>query len=258
MGSIVYNNGTYYKSIVLHSYEDVSDDSFWQNLGNYESAIGIEPLLKRYSINNQYDNIFDINFGNTRNQLINYEVTPLNTLFDISFDDFTITDNLDLSKDNISWSLSPYWKIIPDFYNCELENGRFGEQTTGYVLFNMIGRFGENSSGGVIELDSNDLPLENNSKQAVLVRYNTSHIEYSNYNIIDDLKKEIANLKNHDGITFSGGDPMFQVRPILELAKYAKELGLNTWCYTGFTFEQLLTMTKRNKSLLELLNNIDC
>lgn len=74
---------------------------------------------------------------------------------------------------------------------------------------------------------------------------------------IDDLKKEIANLKNHDGITFSGGDPMFQVRPILELAKYAKELGLNTWCYTGFTFEQLLTMTKRNKSLLELLNNID-
>ena len=48
----------------------------------------------------------------------------------------------------------------------------------------MIGRFGEDSSGGIIELDSNDLPLENNSKQAVLVRYGTSHIEYSNYNII--------------------------------------------------------------------------
>lgn len=183
-GSIVYDDGTYYKSKGLHSNEDVSDDSFWQNLGNYESAVRIEPLLKPYSLDDQYENIFDIDFGNTRNQLINYEITPSNTLFGIIFNDFTITDSLDLSKDNISWALSPYWSIIPDFYNCELENGEFGEQSTGYVLFNMIGRFGKDSSGGIIELNSNDLPLENNSKQAVLVRYDTYHIEYSNYNII--------------------------------------------------------------------------
>ena len=74
---------------------------------------------------------------------------------------------------------------------------------------------------------------------------------------IDDLKKEIDLLSNHDGVTFSGGDPLFQVEPVLELAKYIKNKGLNIWCYTGFTFEQLLIMTKSNKKLLELLNNID-
>lgn len=184
VGSIVYNNNSYYKALSLHSGEDVMDDSFWQNLGNYETAVIEEPLLKPYSLNNQYENIFDINFGDNRNKLINYEITPLNTLFDLSFDDFTITDNLDLSKDNISWVLSPYWSIIPDFYSCELESGEFGEQYTGYVLYNMIGRFGKDASGFTIELDSNDLPLQNNSKQAVLVRYGTSHIQYSNYNII--------------------------------------------------------------------------
>ena len=74
---------------------------------------------------------------------------------------------------------------------------------------------------------------------------------------IEELKQEISNLKNQDGITFSGGDPMFQVDSVLELAKHCKKNNLNVWCYTGFTFEQLLIMTKSNKKLLELLNNID-
>ena len=66
----------------------------------------------------------------------------------------------------------------------------------------MIGRFGEDSSGGIIELDSNDLPLENNSKQDVLVRYGTSHIEYSNYNIIGyySLDSEFRPLFNSENI----------------------------------------------------------
>ena len=42
-------------------------------------------------------------------------------------------------------------------------------------------------------------------------------------------------LENHDGITLSGGDPFFQPEACYEIAKYAKKLGLNIWCYTGFT-----------------------
>ena len=74
---------------------------------------------------------------------------------------------------------------------------------------------------------------------------------------VEDLKKEIATLKNQDGITLSGGDPMFQPEPVCEIAKFCKEKGLNVWCYTGFTFEQLLEMAKTNHFIKELLENID-
>ena len=74
---------------------------------------------------------------------------------------------------------------------------------------------------------------------------------------VDTLKKEIDSLEGQDGITFSGGDPLMQIDACLELAKHSKKRGLNVWCYTGFTFEQLLIMSKTNNALVELLNNID-
>ena len=48
---------------------------------------------------------------------------------------------------------------------------------------------------------------------------------------------------------------MFQVEPCLEIAKYCKELNLNVWCYTGYTFDQLLAL--KNPKIRELLNYID-
>ncbi|MGM9758579.1 MAG: anaerobic ribonucleoside-triphosphate reductase activating protein [Parabacteroides sp.] len=42
-------------------------------------------------------------------------------------------------------------------------------------------------------------------------------------------------------VTFSGGDPMFQPEGFTELARAIKEQSHKTiWCYTGYTFEQLL------------------
>jgi len=74
---------------------------------------------------------------------------------------------------------------------------------------------------------------------------------------VDELKEEISNLKLQDGITFSGGDPMFQSQVCAEIAKHCKKLNLNVWCYTGFTFEQLLSMAKYKPSIMEFLENID-
>lgn len=59
---------------------------------------------------------------------------------------------------------------------------------------------------------------------------------------IDDIKKEIYQLSElnfYDGITFSGGDPLYQIDALYELTKYAKELGFNIWVYTGFIFENI-------------------
>lgn len=74
---------------------------------------------------------------------------------------------------------------------------------------------------------------------------------------IDDIKKEIDSLEGQDGITLSGGDPLMQIDACLEISKYCQSKGLNVWCYTGFTFEQLLKMCKSNNNLVKLLNNID-
>ncbi len=42
-----------------------------------------------------------------------------------------------------------------------------------------------------------------------------------------------------DGLTLSGGEPFLQVEACLELAERARELGLNIWAYSGYTFEDL-------------------
>lgn len=57
-----------------------------------------------------------------------------------------------------------------------------------------------------------------------------------------------------DGITLSGGEPFAQPEACLELAKEAHALGLNVWCYSGYTFEALMNGEESWKRLLE---NVD-
>ena len=70
---------------------------------------------------------------------------------------------------------------------------------------------------------------------------------------IEDIKEELKNLKNQDGITLSGGDPVCQSEACTEIAKAAHKMGLNVWCYTGYTYEKMLA----NESHHKLLENVD-
>lgn len=74
---------------------------------------------------------------------------------------------------------------------------------------------------------------------------------------VDEVFKEIDNLKYQNGITLSGGDPFFQPEAAFMIAKYAHSKGLNVWSYTGFTYEQLLEIRKTNKFVDELLDELD-
>lgn len=74
---------------------------------------------------------------------------------------------------------------------------------------------------------------------------------------IESVKQEIKKYSYTDGVTFSGGDPMFQAEACAQLAKYAKSLGLSVWCYTGFTYEQVVTIAKHDKAYMDFLENID-
>lgn len=58
----------------------------------------------------------------------------------------------------------------------------------------------------------------------------------------DELISEILAVKLQSGVTFSGGEPMLQPQSCAYIARRLKEKGISIWCYTGFTFEQLVAM----------------
>ena len=74
---------------------------------------------------------------------------------------------------------------------------------------------------------------------------------------VDEVKQALAELKSQDGLTFSGGDPMCQPEACLEIALFAKELGMNIWCYTGYTYEQLISLSKTKPAILDFIKTID-
>ena len=71
--------------------------------------------------------------------------------------------------------------------------------------------------------------------------------------ILDEILKKVL-ADNFADVTFSGGDPMFQPEGFTELASAIKiKSRKNIWCYTGYTFENLL----RNPRQAKLLEYID-
>ncbi|WP_312091246.1 anaerobic ribonucleoside-triphosphate reductase activating protein [Aminipila sp.] len=60
------------------------------------------------------------------------------------------------------------------------------------------------------------------------------------------------------GVTFSGGEPFCQAEAFYHLAEEIKrQLGLNILVYSGYTFEELIKMSKENEYINKLLNICD-
>lgn len=69
---------------------------------------------------------------------------------------------------------------------------------------------------------------------------------------------EIEQTKLQRGITLSGGEPFLQAEALIDIAYRAKQIGLDVWSYTGFTWEQLNNHSAANYQFnLELLQYID-
>lgn len=74
---------------------------------------------------------------------------------------------------------------------------------------------------------------------------------------VDEIINKLKNNPLLQGITLSGGDPLYQIGGCLSLCKaIKKELPyLDIILYTGFTFEEILEMN--NKNMKELLSFLD-
>lgn len=71
--------------------------------------------------------------------------------------------------------------------------------------------------------------------------------DYSIEQLCNDIKKYEYN------ITFSGGDPFLQPEQCALIARFAKDMGLDVWAYSGFLFEDLVA----NKQTVEFLSFVD-
>jgi anaerobic ribonucleoside-triphosphate reductase activating protein len=74
---------------------------------------------------------------------------------------------------------------------------------------------------------------------------------------VSEIIKRIKNNPILDGVTFSGGEPFSQPNGFFALATAIRaELPeLNIWCYSGFTYEQIIAEPNRAKlfSMLDIL-----
>ncbi|OFI06157.1 7-carboxy-7-deazaguanine synthase [Clostridium acetireducens DSM 10703] len=72
--------------------------------------------------------------------------------------------------------------------------------------------------------------------------------------VLDRIKRNIPIIR---GVTFSGGEPFEQSEALWILAKKIKELKLSIWCYTGYTYEYIISHVSENKYWNNMLKYID-
>ena len=70
--------------------------------------------------------------------------------------------------------------------------------------------------------------------------------------ILEKIKKNIPIIK---GVTFSGGEPFESAVALSKLSEEVRDLGLSIWCYSGYTYEELINSCDNDK--LRLLRLID-
>lgn len=71
----------------------------------------------------------------------------------------------------------------------------------------------------------------------------------------DDIIKAYKEDCLLSGVTLTGGEPFLQIVAAVDIAKRVKELGGNIWCYTGFVYEDLISLDLDDiKQLLSLVD----
>ena len=74
---------------------------------------------------------------------------------------------------------------------------------------------------------------------------------------VGEIMKQFREDPLLSGMTFSGGEPFCQPEALCRLARAVKAEGKNIVVYSGYTYEQLQEMAKKNRAVDELLELCD-
>lgn len=74
---------------------------------------------------------------------------------------------------------------------------------------------------------------------------------------IDKIIKDIVKNPIIKGVTFSGGDPWEQADKFAYIAKELKNINMNIWSYTGYTYEDIIKNKDIRNGWNDLLKYID-
>lgn len=74
---------------------------------------------------------------------------------------------------------------------------------------------------------------------------------------VDELWRELKDLRLLRGITYSGGEPFAQAEPLAVLAERIKERGWDLFVYTGYTWEELERRRREDPGTDRLLRLAD-
>ncbi len=75
--------------------------------------------------------------------------------------------------------------------------------------------------------------------------------DYSNSQLLDELKKDINFYANGGGVTFSGGEPLLQTKPLIQLFKNLHKLNINITIETS-----LAVSTSHVQTVLPYIDNV--
>lgn len=84
-----------------------------------------------------------------------------------------------------------------------------------------------------------------------------THEVNGGYNVdIKDLYHQITENPLLKGVTFSGGEPFLQPKPLVNLAKMLKKNGLDITTYSGYTYDALIHEADPDRIRLLKITNI--
>lgn len=73
---------------------------------------------------------------------------------------------------------------------------------------------------------------------------------------IDEICEEIAHNPLLDGVTLTGGEPFLQAEALIDLVKKIKQTGLHMMIYSGYTYEEILSLGEQAITLLSLCDTL--